>query len=258
MGQLQGKVAYVTGGTAGIGEATVRIFVNEGAQVLFTGTNTEAGDRIARETGATFLRQDVADPASYAAVAAALERFGRLDIAFANAGINKGDSDIETVTLDSWRNIFAVNVEGVLHVCQTAIARMKQNPGGSSGSIIINSSVVAMAGLPGDLAYTASKGAVRSMAKAIAIHCARQKLNIRCNSIHPGIVLTPNIQRAMVSTGDPAAAQKFLESAAPLGRLARSEEIADLVCYLASDRSTFVTGAEWVIDGGSTAGFPGV
>lgn len=258
MGELQGKVALVTGGTAGIGEAAVRRFAAEGARVCFTGGNAAAAERIAADTGATFVRHDVGDEAGWQRVADLLRRWGRLDAAFANAGINHGDSDIETVRLDAWRKIFGVNVEGAMLTCQTAIALMKENQGGSSGSIIINSSVAATAGLPGDVAYTASKGALLSMTKSIAVHCARAGYSIRCNSIHAGITETPNIQRAIAAAEDPEAARAFLAAAAPIGRLARPSEIADLACYLASDRSAFVTGASWVIDGGATAGFPGI
>ena len=258
MGELSGKVALVTGGTAGIGEAAVRRMAADGAQVLFTGHNREAGERIAREAGATFHCHDVTDVSRWKLVAELLAAFGRLDIAFANAGINSDDSDIENVSIDAWRHIFATNVDGVMLTCQTAIAAMKHNPGGSSGSIIINSSVTAMAGLPGDVAYTASKGALMSLAKSIAVHCGRAGLNIRCNSIHAGITETPNITRAIEAAEDPHAARAFLAGAAPIGRLGRAEEIADLVAYLGSDRSSFVTGAAWIIDGGATAGFPGV
>lgn len=258
MAEFEAKVALVTGGTAGIGLAVVRRLATEGARVLFTGTNEAAGAAIAGETGAEFIRQDVADPRDWAPVRARLAAIGRLDIAFANAGVNSGDSDLETVELETWRRIFAINVDGAFLTCREAVAAMKANPDGSSGSIIINSSVVAMFGLPDDIAYTASKGALRSMAKSIAVYCGRRKLNIRCNSIHAGITETPNIVRAIEAADDPAAARAFLDGATPLGRMARAEEIADVVCYLASDRSSFVTGAEWVIDGGATAGFPGV
>lgn len=258
MGELQGKVVLVTGGTAGIGEAAVRRFVAEGARVCFTGGNVAAGDGIASETGATFVRHDVADAVGWSAITDLLRDWGRLDAAFVNAGINHGDSDIEKVGLDAWRHIFVVNVEGAMLTCQAAIAVMKDNPGGASGSIVINSSVAATAGLPGDVAYTASKGALLSMTKSIAVHCARAGYRIRCNSIHAGITETPNIVRAIEAADDPAAARAYLSAAAPLGRLAAPGEIADLACYLASDRSTFVTGASWVIDGGATAGFPGI
>jgi len=255
----QGKVVLVTGGTSGIGEATVRRFARDGAKVVFTGSNKAAADRIVSETGGTFIAHDVADAGRWASVSETILRLhGRLDVAFENAGINAGDSDIEQVKLEAWERIMAVNVTGTMLTCQHSIALMKQNPGGSSGAIIVNSSVTGMVGLPGDVTYTTSKGAVRLLAKSVALYCARQKLNIRCNSIHPGITDTAVMQRAMQESGDPAAARAFLEKASPLNRLGRPEEIADLVAYLASDGASFITGAEYVIDGGSISGFPGV
>lgn len=258
-GSMEGKVGLVTGGTSGIGEAVVRAYAAQGGQVLFTGSNRAAAERICAETGAVFVQHDSSDAGRWPEVMAELDRrFGRLDTAFANAGINSGDSDIETVGLEAWNRIFAVNVAGTMLTCQHAIAAMKKNPGGPGGAIIINSSVTGMVGLPGDVAYTSSKGAVRSLAKSIAVHCARQKLGIRCNSIHPGITETATIKRAIEEQSNSDAARAFLESASPMGRLGRPEEIAALVLFLASEQSSFITGAEMVIDGGSIAGFPGV
>jgi NAD(P)-dependent dehydrogenase (short-subunit alcohol dehydrogenase family) len=254
----QGKVVLVTGGTSGIGEATVRRFSADGAKVVFTGSNQAAADRIARETGGTFVAHDVSDAGRWPLVVEAIARLGRLDVAFANAGMNSGDSDIEQITLEAWQRIMSINVTGTMLTCKHAIGLMKQNPGGSSGAIIVNSSVTGMVGLPDDVTYTTSKGAIRLLAKSVALHCAKKKLNIRCNSIHPGITDTAVMQRAMQATGDPAAARAFLEKASPLNRLGRPEEIADLVAYLASDGASFITGAEYVIDGGSISGFPGV
>jgi NAD(P)-dependent dehydrogenase (short-subunit alcohol dehydrogenase family) len=259
MSKQHSRVVLVTGGTSGIGEATVRRFSADGAQVVFTGSNRAAADRICAATSAVFVAHDVSDAAGWRQVVDTISsRFGRLDVAFANAGVNAGDSDIEQVELDAWRRILDINVTGTMLTCQHSIRLMKQNPGGSSGSIIINSSVTGMVGLPDDVTYCTSKGAVRLLAKSVAMHCAKRKLNIRCNSIHPGITDTAVMQRAMEASGDPAAARAFLEKASPLNRLGRPEEIADLVAYLASDGASFITGAEYVIDGGSIAGFPGV
>lgn len=253
-----GKVALVTGGTNGIGEAVVRRLSAEGAKVVFTGNNTKAGEVIAREASAVFVQHDVSDLSGWDKVMQAVAQQGRLDIAFANAGINSGDSDIENLDLDAWNRIIDINCTGVMLTCKHAIAAMKKNPGGSSGSIIVNSSVVGMFGLPDDVAYTATKGAVRALSKSVAVHCAKHNYNIRCNSIHPGVTETPNILNAINQADDPAAARAFLEKSSPLSRLGRADEIADLVLFLGSQRSTFITGAELVIDGGATSGFSGV
>ncbi len=256
---FEGKVALVTGGTSGIGEAAVRRFAADGARVIFTGSNKTAAEKICAETGAHFFAHDVSDVARWDLLAAEIRsKFGRLDAAFANAGINWGDSDIESVKLEDWSRILEVNITGTMMTCRHAIAIMKDNPGGPGGSIIVNSSVTSRVGLPDDVAYTTTKGAVTAMVKSIAVHCARKRLNIRCNSIHPGITETATIKRAMEETGDPEAARAFLANASPMGRLGQPEEIADLVAYLASDSASFITGAEYFVDGGSVAGFAGV
>lgn len=258
-GRLAGKAALITGGTNGIGEAAVRGLVAEGAKVAFTGNNREAGETIAAETGALFIRHAVQDVAGWAGVCQAIrDAFGRLDIAFANAGINAGDSDIETVSIEAWRSIVDINLTGSMLTCQNAIALMKANPEGPGGSIILNSSINGILALAGDVTYSTTKGALRLLAKSVAVHCAKSRLNIRCNSIHPGVVETPLILGAIGSAPDPAAARAMLENIAPMGRLGQTGEIVALLVYLASDDAKFVTGAELVIDGGSTAGLPGV
>jgi NAD(P)-dependent dehydrogenase (short-subunit alcohol dehydrogenase family) len=135
---------------------------------------------------------------------------------------------------------------------------MKDNPGGSSGSIVLNSSMNGILALAGDVTYSTSKGALRLLAKSVAVHCAKSGYRIRCNTIHPGVVDTPLIRNVIAGAPDAAAARKLFDSIAPLGRIAASEEIAALVAYLGSDAAAFVTGAEFAIDGGATAGLPGV
>src|ERR1700739_4331824 len=143
MARLDGKVALVTGGTSGIGEATVRRLVADGAQVLFTGSNETAGARVTGDTGAVFAKSAVEDPAAWEAISAQIrDRFGRLDITFANAGIEAGDGSVETITIDGWNPLIAVNPTGVMLTCQASVRLMRQNPGGT-GSIIVNSSMSA-------------------------------------------------------------------------------------------------------------------
>jgi NAD(P)-dependent dehydrogenase (short-subunit alcohol dehydrogenase family) len=258
-GRLENKVALVTGGTNGIGEGAVRGLTAAGAKVVFTGNNETAGAKIASETGAVFVKHAVQDAEGWPDVMQVVkDRFGRLDIAFANAGINNGDSDIETVDYEAWKKIVDVNLNGAMLTCKNAIAAMKANPEGPGGSIILNSSINGILALADDVTYSTTKGALRLLAKSVAVHCAKTKTNIRCNTIHPGVIETPLIQSAINSAPDPAAARNMLNNIAPLGRLGLVEEIVGLVIYLASDDAKFVTGSEMVIDGGSTAGLNGV
>jgi 3(or 17)beta-hydroxysteroid dehydrogenase len=258
-GRLAGKVALVTGGTSGIGAATVARLSDEGAQVVFTGRNATAGDALAAETGGVFIAHSVEDRGGWPAVEETIrDRFGRLDIAFANAGIEGGDTHIEALSGDAWDQIVAVNLTGPLLTTQAAIRLMRENPGGPSGSIILNSSMNGILALAGNVGYSTTKGALRLLAKSTAMHCAAAGYRIRCNSIHPGVVATPLIEGAIAGAPDPAAARATLEGLAPLKRMATMAEIAGLVVYLASDEAAFVTGAEYLIDGGATAGMTGV
>ncbi len=184
--RLAGKVALVTGGTSGIGAGTVRRLAAEGAQVAFTGSNAEAAARLSRETAAIFYphRVEAADtwPALMDAVRA---RHGRLDIAFANAGIEAGDGSIESITFEGWNRLMSVNLTGVMLTCQAAVRAMRANPEGPSGSIIVNSSMSAYRPMGNFIAYSTAKGALIALTKSVAMHCANQGMKIRCNSIHP-------------------------------------------------------------------------
>ncbi|HEY0315528.1 MAG TPA: SDR family oxidoreductase [Sphingomonas sp.] len=259
MGRLKGKVALVTGGTGGIGAATVRRLAAEGSTVVFTGRNGEAGASVASGCGAHFHKHDVDDRPGWDGLMAMIrEHFGRLDIAFANAGIEGGDTNIEDISLDAWDALVAINLTGPMLTAKHAIAAMRDNPEGPGGSIILNSSMNGILALGGNVAYSTTKGALRLLAKSVAMYCANTGLGIRCNSIHPGVVETQMIKDAIAGAPDPTAARKTLEGLAPLKRMARMEEVAGLVVYLASDEAAFVTGSEYGIDGGSTAGINGV
>jgi 3(or 17)beta-hydroxysteroid dehydrogenase len=256
--RFDGKVALITGGTSGIGEAAVRLFAERGAKVVFTGSNQAAAQKITAGTGAHFVAHQVDDVPGWARVMAEIKgKFGRLDAAFANAGINAGDGSIEDVSVEAWNKIISVNLTGAMLTCKHSIALMKANPGGSGGAIVINSSMNGILALAGDVTYSTTKGAMRLLMKSVALHCAKSGLKIRCNTIHPGLVDTPLIRGVIDGAPDPAMVRKLFEGIAPLGRMASSEEIAAMVCYLASDEASFVTGSEFGIDGGSTAGLPG-
>jgi len=257
--RLEGKVALVTGGTSGIGAGAVRRLATEGARVAFTGSNTEAAEKLMRETGASFHPHRVESADTWPALMDTLKaRYGRLDIAFANAGIEAGDGSVETITFENWNRLLSVNLTGVMLTCQHAVRMMRVNPGGSTGSIILNSSMSAYRPMGNFVAYSTAKGALIALAKSVAMHCANQGMKIRCNSIHPGVVETDMIRTVIERSPDPAAARAQFEAMAPLKRMARVEEIAALVAFLASDEAAFISGSEYGIDGASTAGMMGV
>lgn len=259
IGRLEKKVALVTGGTSGIGAGTVRRLRSEGAEVVFTGSNSEAAARICSETGAQFVKQRVEDPNDWATVMSEIERlFGRLDIAFANAGTERGDSDVEHIAYEDWQALIGVNLTGMMLTAQHAVRAMRQNPGGASGSIILNSSMNAYKAMGNYVAYSTAKCALIGLAKSVAMHCANQHMPIRCNTIHPGVVETELIRGVIDRSPDPAAARAQFNGMAPMGRMAQVAEVAALVAFLASDEALFISGSEYSIDGCSTAGMMGV
>jgi NAD(P)-dependent dehydrogenase (short-subunit alcohol dehydrogenase family) len=257
--RLEGKVALVTGGTSGIGAGTVRRFAAEGARVAFTGSNAAAAEKLCKETGASFHPHRVQDAATWPALMeSVLARYGKLDIAFANAGIEAGDGSVESITLEGWNQIIAVNLTGVMLTAQAAVRAMRNNPGGPSGSIIVNSSMNAYRAMGNFIAYSTTKAALIALSKSVAMHCAQQGYKIRCNTIHPGVVETDMIRGVIDRSPDPRAARAQFESMAPMRRMAQVEEVAGLVAFLASDEAAFVSGSEYGIDGASTAGTMGV
>ena len=172
-GRLAGKAAIITGGASGIGAATVRRFVAEGARVLFTDLQAERGGALAKETDALFVEHDVSDETGWQRITdTAMRRFGRLDIVMNNAGIVAGKS-VEDVDFLTWQRVLAVNLTGAMLGCRYGIAAMRSNPGGSSGSLINIASTSAFAALPGDVSYSASKFAIRGLTRSVAVHCAR-------------------------------------------------------------------------------------
>jgi len=257
--RLRDKVALVTGGTSGIGAATVRRLVEEGARVVFTGSNAEAAAAIVAETGATFCAHRVEDASAWPALMADIEaEYGRLDIAFANAGTEAGDASVEDIGIDAWNHIVAVNQTGVMLTVQHAIRAMARNPGGAAGSIIVNSSMNAHRAMGNYAAYSVTKAAVVALVKSAAIHCAGKGYKIRVNAILPGVVETDMIRGVIDRAPDPAAARAAFEGMAPMKRMAQLDEVSALVAFLASDEAGFISGADYVIDGATTAGMMGV
>ncbi len=249
-GRLAGKAVLISGGASGIGLATARRAMEQGAHVAVGDIDLDAGERAARESpGLHFVRLDVTSDESWAtAVADVRERFNRLDGVVNNAGIFLM-GDIETMSDADWHRTQAVNVDGVFYGCRHAVRALKAH----GGSIVNLSSVSGIIGGHNVVAYNASKGAVRMLTKSVALYCARREYGIRCNSVHPTFVDTAMYQGIVGAARDPDKTRAALTAQVPLGRVAEAREIADLIVYLLSDESAFVTGAEMVIDGGMTA-----
>lgn len=257
--RLQGKVALVTGGTSGIGAGTVRRLRADGAIVVFTGSNQSAADTVAMETGAAFIRHNVTDAAAWdGLMAEIIAHHGRLDIAFANAGTESGDASVEDITIDGWNNVIGVNLTGAMLTVQHAMRAMAKNLDGSTGSIIVNSSMNAHRAMGNFLAYSVSKAAVVALVKSSAVHAGNRKYQIRVNAVLPGVVETAMIRGLIDKSGDPVAARAAYEGLSPMGRMATIEEVAGMVAWLASDESRFCSGSEFTMDGASTAGMNGV
>ena len=249
--RLEGKVAIVSGGASGIGEATSRLFAAEGASVVIADINDELGAALEsdiRDGGgeAAYLKLDVRDEEQWRAVVAeTVTRFGKLDIVVNNAGISApGRPPTEEQTVEGWDAVMAVNAKGVFLGTKHAIPEMRKAGG---GSIVNISSIYGNVGSKGGTAYHASKGACRSFSKAAAIQYAGEQ--IRVNSVHPGFVDTPMTAELHSLPG----VHEERVAKTPLGRMGLPEDIAYGILYLASDESRFVTGSELVIDGGMTA-----
>jgi 3(or 17)beta-hydroxysteroid dehydrogenase len=248
-GRLAGKVALITGAASGIGRATAALFHGEGAKVAATDRN-EAGLKALGSDADLTLVQDVTDEARWRAVIdAVVEKFGRLDVLVNSAGIGVL-GNIETATLADWRMVNAVNVEGTFLGCREAVRVMKESGG---GSIVNLSSVAGIIGDAQSTAYCASKGAVRLMTKSAALHCARMGYKIRLNSVHPSFAETPMVMEGIARAKNPERVREGLARAAPMGRMGKAEEVALTILFLASDESSFTTGAEFMVDGGLTA-----
>jgi len=243
MARLEGKVAIITGGAQGMGETHARRFVKEGAKVVLTDILEEKGQALADELGenALFIKQDVTSAAEWETVVAkAEEAFGPVNVLINNAGISMAKSILE-MTEEEYRRIIDINQTSVFLGMKTTIPSM-QKAGG--GSIVNVSSINGLVG--GAIGYTDSKFAVRGMTKAAAVECAHY--GIRVNSVHPGVIATP-----MIAQDDQKALIEEFAKQIPLKRIAESEEITNLVLFLASDESSYSTGSEFVADGGITA-----
>jgi 3(or 17)beta-hydroxysteroid dehydrogenase len=252
LARVENKVVLISGGASGIGAATARLVVREGGRAVIADRDEARGAALAAELGdaAAFVALDVVqEPSWQAAVAAGVRRFSGLHGLVNAAGVGVRNT-IEDCSLEEYRRVNDINALGTFLGCKAAIPAMKES---GSGSIVNISSVLGLRGAAQAMAYCASKGAVRSLTKNVALHCATQKLDIRCNSVHPGYIDTPMIAPRLAQTVGNMSGRQSLEEMHPLGRLGRAEEVAYMILFLLSEESGFSTGSEFVCDGGLTA-----
>jgi NAD(P)-dependent dehydrogenase (short-subunit alcohol dehydrogenase family) len=251
MGRLDGRVAVITGAAGGIGREAALLFSREGASVVVADVSREAGEATAAECrDAVFHEVDVSNPRSVSGLyEAAAGQFGGVDVLYNNAGIMPADDDsILTTELDAWERVQSVNATGVFLCCKFGIPRLLERGGGSV--INVSSFVALMGAATSQIAYTASKGAVLSLSRELAVQFARQ--GVRVNALCPGPVETPLLMRLFAD--DPAAYERRRVHL-PMGRLATAREIANAALFLASDESSYVNGATFLVDGGLSAAY---
>ena len=245
MGKLEGKIALVTGGNSGIGLATARQFVNEGAYVFITGRREPELARAVKEIGrnVTAVQGDVSDLGDLDRLFARVKREkGKLDVVFANAGVAKYAA-LGTITEEFYDSIFDINVKGVLFTVQKALPLLSDG-----ASIILNASVVGSKGFASNSVYSATKAAVRSFARTLTTDLKDRR--IRVNAVSPGATDTPGLNGLLASSETGQQRLKMISSTVPLGRLGTPDEIAKAVVFLASNDSSYITGAELFVDGG--------
>ncbi|MCB2076333.1 MAG: glucose 1-dehydrogenase [Novosphingobium sp.] len=257
-GRVAGKTALITGAARGLGAATARKLAEEGAKVLLTDIDEQGAMAQAEAIDTAFgsgtafaAKHDVTSEEDWeAALALARDRLGGLSVLVNNAGIAPGGS-IESVSYETWKKAFAINVDGVFLGCKAALPLLREN---QPASIVNMSSISALIAGPALIAYNASKAAVWMMTKSIALQCAKKGWDIRCNSVHPTFVDTDILENFRLDKSVPREdTLDKLSAQVPIGRIGTPEEIALGVLYLASDESRYMTGAELKLDGGISA-----
>lgn len=243
MGRLEGKVAIITGAAKGLGEADARLFASEGAQVIMTDVDTDNGERVASEIGARFVEHDVRFEQEWVdLIDSVVREHGRLDVLVNNAGVVEAGT-IESTSQEDYRFVMAVSADGTFFGCKHAVRAMRETGG---GSIVNMASIASLQGTPFVTAYCAAKGAVEALTRAVAVHCAQNKLGIRCNSIHPSGMDTPmvasmptKLREAGIGGGGGGGGEAAQGSPA---------DVANTALFLASDESKFINGQKIVVD----------
>ena len=253
--RVKGKIALITGGAGGIGAATAKRLIEEGAKVTITDVSANGG-KIAEKLGCDYIWHDVTSENEWKAIVGAVDKkHGGIDILLNAAGIEGElrNSTPEHTTYEEWRRVFSINCDGTFLGCKTVLPVMKRK---GEGSIVNISSMVSFFPTPTTCSYGATKAAVQQFSKSVAAYGAREGCHIRCNSVHPGIIRTRmllHIAQEMAQAPESQAtkaAEDLAKQIIPFGRLGEAEEVAEMILYLASDESRYVTGSEFRIDGG--------
>jgi len=254
--QLNGRVALVTGGASGIGKATARKLVNQGAKVVIADINSDMAKALAEELGpnALSVKLDVSQEANWkSALDTIVKQFGAVDVLVNCAGVGTS-GNFEELTLEDWNWMLSVNLTGVFLGCKHTIAAMRETGGG--GSIINISSIGGLVGGEDIAGYCASKGGVTMLTKSVALHCAKHAPGVRCNSVHPTYVDSEMLDPIAEMFPDRATMLAGMAQEVPIGRVATPDDIANVIMFLASNSSGMMTGSQVLVDGGQLAGMP--
>ncbi len=255
MGRMQDKVALITGGAGGLGGATARLMAREGAKVVIADLADDAGNALASELGGDYQRLDVTSEDQWQAVASAVaSKHGRIDVLVNGAGI-EGDfvrGSPETTSLEQWRKVLSVNLDGTFLGCKHTLPVMRK---AGRGSIVNISSMASFLGTPVNVSYGASKAGVQQLTKSVAVFGSRDGLKIRCNSVHPGVIRTRMLDHIFQQIGQLAnvasdEAEQMMLKQVPWGEVGEPDDVGYLILYLASDEAKYVTGSEFMVDGG--------
>jgi NAD(P)-dependent dehydrogenase (short-subunit alcohol dehydrogenase family) len=248
---FRNKVVVVTGAARGVGASTAKAFGDAGAKVVLL--DVSDGAETAASIGGEYIKHDVSSAAAWSQLGEHIHgRYGRLDALVNNAAIEH-PARLEDLTLEAWNMAIAVNLTGAFLGCQTAVRLMRANPAAAPATIVNVASISATLAMAYDSAYTASKGGLVALTKSVAHYCARERLPIRCNVVSPGAIRTPLAEQFIAASPDPKATEAALNKLQPVGHMAAPEDVANLIVYLSSPQSGFITGSEMIIDGGATS-----